>query len=64
MSSGVEWQRIMERRAAEMGGGDLVAPVQRVTDFLAGRVGLEEGEHARIVASSPILMSVHGLQRA
>jgi uncharacterized FAD-dependent dehydrogenase len=29
----------MERRAAVMGGGKLVAPVQRVTDFLEGVVG-------------------------
>ncbi|CAM9389388.1 unnamed protein product, partial [Choristocarpus tenellus] len=33
---GVAWQRNMEQRAAEMGGGDLVVPVQRVTDFLEG----------------------------
>jgi uncharacterized FAD-dependent dehydrogenase len=26
----------MERRAAVAGGGNLVAPVQRVTDFMAG----------------------------
>jgi uncharacterized FAD-dependent dehydrogenase len=31
----------MERRAAVMGGGDLVAPVQRVTDFLAGVISQE-----------------------
>ncbi len=34
---GVEWQLEIERRAAVMGGGRLVAPVQRVTDFLAER---------------------------
>lgn len=32
---GVYWQEEMERRAAVMGGGSFVAPVQRVTDFLA-----------------------------
>ena len=33
---GVDWQAQMERRAAMMGGGNLVAPAQRVTDFLDG----------------------------
>eukprot|EP01038_Epipyxis_sp_PR26KG_P004575 gene4575-6448_t len=32
---GIEWQKIMERRAAVMGGGNFVAPVQRVTDFIS-----------------------------
>jgi uncharacterized FAD-dependent dehydrogenase len=36
--AGLEFQRSMERRAAEMGGGDLTVPVQRVTDFIAGKV--------------------------
>ncbi|CAM9425774.1 unnamed protein product, partial [Hapterophycus canaliculatus] len=40
---GVRWQSAMERRAAEMGGGNLVAPVQRVTDFMEGSTGLEAG---------------------
>jgi uncharacterized FAD-dependent dehydrogenase len=33
---GVYWQQEMERRAAILGGGKFVVPVQRVTDFLAG----------------------------
>eukprot|EP00611_Tribonema_gayanum_P000470 TRINITY_DN1032_c0_g1_i1.p2 TRINITY_DN1032_c0_g1~~TRINITY_DN1032_c0_g1_i1.p2 ORF type:complete len:178 (-),score=64.11 TRINITY_DN1032_c0_g1_i1:133-666(-) len=33
---GVYWQQEMERRAARAGGGDLVAPVQTVPDFLSG----------------------------
>ena len=33
---GVDWQAQMERKAAIMGGGKLVAPAQRVTDFLEG----------------------------
>ena len=33
---GVDWQAQMERRASIMGGGNLVAPAQRVTDFLDG----------------------------
>jgi len=32
---GIFWQEEMERRAAKMGGGNFVVPVQRVTDFLA-----------------------------
>ncbi|GKY99623.1 hypothetical protein MPSEU_000916400 [Mayamaea pseudoterrestris] len=32
--SGIAFQRDMERRAAVMGGGNLVVPVQRVTDFI------------------------------
>lgn len=35
---GVLWQEHFERAAASMGGGDLVAPVQRVTDFLVGQM--------------------------
>ncbi|CAM9754198.1 unnamed protein product [Pylaiella littoralis] len=38
---GVRWQSTMERRAADMGGGNLVAPVQRVTDFMSGSAGLD-----------------------
>lgn len=34
--AGIEFQREMERRAAKLGGGDLVVPVQRVTDFIKG----------------------------
>lgn len=32
--AGVEFQRAFERRAAEMGGGNFVVPVQKVTDFM------------------------------
>lgn len=35
---GVLWQKTFERKAALAGGGNLVAPVQRVTDFLRGTV--------------------------
>ena len=35
---GVTWQRQVEQKAALMGGGNLVAPVQRLTDFMAGTV--------------------------
>jgi len=35
--AGVAFQRAWEREAALRGGGDLVAPVQRVTDFMEGR---------------------------
>lgn len=37
--AGVEFQRDMERRAAQLGGGtNLTVPVQRVTDFIKGQV--------------------------
>jgi len=39
---GVEWQRSIERAAALLGGGNLVAPVQRVTDFIDGKLGSSE----------------------
>jgi uncharacterized FAD-dependent dehydrogenase len=35
--SGLDFQRHIERKAAEMGGGDLVVPVQTAADFIAGR---------------------------
>ena len=35
---GVLWQKTFERKAAIAGGGNLVAPVQRVTDFLEGKI--------------------------
>jgi uncharacterized FAD-dependent dehydrogenase/SAM-dependent methyltransferase len=35
--AGIAFQRDMERKAALMGGGNLCVPVQRVTDFVAGR---------------------------
>lgn len=36
--AGVAMQQEMERAAAVMGGGGFVAPVQRVTDFMAGEL--------------------------
>ncbi|KAL8488633.1 hypothetical protein ACS0TY_024794 [Phlomoides rotata] len=38
--AGVEFQRIFERKAAQMGGGDFVLPVQTVTDFLDSRLSV------------------------
>ena len=35
--AGLRFQEAMEARAAEMGGGDLECPVQRVPDFLEGK---------------------------
>ena len=35
--AGLEFQKDMERRASEMGGGNLTVPVQRLTDFVKGR---------------------------
>lgn len=37
--AGVAFQEAMEREAARMGGGDLVAPAQTTEDFLEGRLG-------------------------
>ncbi|GFP94812.1 uncharacterized protein cbei_0202 [Phtheirospermum japonicum] len=36
--AGVEFQRALERKAAVMGGGNFVVPVQTVTDFLDNRL--------------------------
>lgn len=38
--AGVEFQREFERRAAIMGGGNFVVPVQAVTDFLDNKVSV------------------------
>ncbi|KAH6818533.1 oxidoreductase family protein [Perilla frutescens var. frutescens] len=38
--AGVEFQRIFERKAAMMGGGNFVVPVQTVTDFLDNRLSV------------------------
>jgi uncharacterized FAD-dependent dehydrogenase len=35
--AGLEFQKDMERRASKMGGGNLVVPVQRLTDFIEGK---------------------------
>jgi len=35
--SGVEFQSFLEQRAFELGGGNLVAPAQRLTDFVSGK---------------------------
>jgi len=36
--AGLEFQREMERRAFQLGGGNLTVPVQRMTDFVAGKI--------------------------
>uniref|UniRef100_A0A5B7C0W9 Uncharacterized protein n=1 Tax=Davidia involucrata TaxID=16924 RepID=A0A5B7C0W9_DAVIN len=38
--AGVEFQKEFERRAATMGGGNFVAPVQTVTDFLENKLSV------------------------
>lgn len=42
--AGMNFQREMERRAYEMGGGGYVAPVQRVEDFLRGELSTDFGK--------------------
>lgn len=39
--AGMHWQREIERRAYEYGGGNCLAPAQTVGDFLAGRASAE-----------------------
>lgn len=48
---GVDWQRAMEQKAAILGGGNLVAPVQRATDFMAGTVGTVDSTVKPIISS-------------
>lgn len=39
--AGVQLQRRLERRAFELGGGKQVAPAQRLSDFVAGRISAD-----------------------
>lgn len=39
--AGIRFQKLLERKTKESGGGGQVAPAQRVTDFLAGKVSQE-----------------------
>lgn len=41
--AGVEFQRMLEENAFRLGGGKYAAPVQRVDDFIAGRVSKKTG---------------------
>ncbi|HTT71119.1 MAG TPA: FAD-dependent oxidoreductase, partial [Anaeromyxobacteraceae bacterium] len=41
--AGLLWQREWERRAYLLGGGRFMAPAQRITDYLAGRLGQRPG---------------------
>ena len=49
---GIYWQEEMERRAAKMGGGQFVVPVQRVTDFLAATSPVTPAVESTYVASA------------
>lgn len=42
---GLRWQRAIERRAFDYGGGDYVAPAQRLGDFLRG---MPSASHGRV----------------
>jgi len=41
---GIKFQRDLEKKAFKMGGGNYYAPVQKVEDFLGGRVSTSFGE--------------------
>lgn len=41
--NGIDFQRNLEQKAFCMGGGEFVAPMQTVGDYLSGRVGSEPG---------------------
>ncbi len=41
--AGVDFQRALERRAYDLGGGGYLAPAQRVADFLEGRASVSLG---------------------
>ena len=41
---GIRFQRELEKKAFQMGGGNYYAPVQKVEDFLSGRVSTSFGE--------------------
>ena len=42
--AGVEFQRRIEEKAFKAGGGDYSAPIQRLGDFMEGRVSEKEGD--------------------
>jgi uncharacterized FAD-dependent dehydrogenase len=48
---GVLWQEHFERLASKMGGGDLVVPVQRVTDFMSGTVSEPDADTGKFSSS-------------
>ena len=54
--AGMAFQKDMERKAAIMGGGNLTVPVQRVTDFIEGRVSssLPSSSYRLGVHSAPL----------
>ncbi|KAL1522844.1 hypothetical protein AB1Y20_017812 [Prymnesium parvum] len=55
--AGLAFQEAMEERAAAMGGGKVVCPVQRVSDFLEGRLSegvLPESSYRIGVVSAPL----------
>lgn len=48
---GVFWQEFHERKAALMGGGDLVVPVQRATDFISGALSEPDADTGQFSSS-------------
>lgn len=51
--AGFEFQRNLERKAYELGGGGYKAPVQRVGDFMNGKPSIEESGHSVIPSYKP-----------
>ena len=52
---GIEWQRHIERKASVLGGGNLVAPVQRITDFMKDHY---DSEDPRVLPTSSYRLGV------
>ena len=59
--AGVEFQRKLEARAFEMGGGNYCAPAQRVEDFLCHRPSKAIGEVLPSYRPGVTLTDLHGL---
>jgi uncharacterized protein len=54
--AGVEYQRMLEARAYDAGGGGFVAPAQRIDDFVANRISRELPECSYPRGVQPVLL--------
>ncbi len=59
--AGVDFQRAIERKAFEMGGGDYHAPVQLVGDFLKGRTSDTFGKVIPTYAAGTTFADLHAV---